>query len=47
MDKLKFSICREVGCPHPRILDVFLTHGEVMQWAAFLEWFYREPDGSQ
>jgi len=34
----------ELGCPHPRYLDLYLTPHDYAQWAAFLTWLYEERD---
>jgi len=37
-------VCMHTGCPHPRILDAILTHGDLRGWNSFLTWWYREKD---
>lgn len=41
-DKFKFRLCLELGVPHPRYLDMFLTRGDLEQWAGFLSWYYKQ-----
>ena len=31
-------VCLHTGCPHPRILDAILTHGDLREWREFLAW---------
>lgn len=39
MRRFKFLVCKEIGCPHPRYLDMYLTPGMYADWIDFMQWY--------